>query len=244
MNSNDNFTKLEANVQDAVIAVDVQQCGWVTVYFIDEFLKDFGSSVFSCVVTNQWETLTYNFTIDKVRSTPTQSCSPPSLSLTSSVSIISPPPPTTSATPLPPSTANDGGKENSSVAIIAGATVVTGVVIFTVFLAICLLEIVRRRHKRKSKKMYQLPETDDSYSPEPNAGFPFPPQPSLIDTHVSTLQSLTLSSQQQYTHNGVPVSIQMAKVWHTLLVFHIHCMHCTFPPVYVRPRADSLVVSL
>ena len=242
---NNTVMKLEANVHSDVITVSVQQCGWVTVYFVDECLLEMlefeFSSVFTCVVSSLWETKTRNFTIASSRTKPTQNCavgelttesSVPSSSGEPSTSPISPglslranasdptgtsKPVALTSSPLPTPTIEEGGdgegKGDSPVAVIAGATVVAGLVIVAVVTVICALEIVRRRGKKSRsprQMMYQLPEINDSFAPEPTPRFP--PQPSLIDTHVNILQPLSLSSQHQFTHNGVLVSRQMAKV--------------------------------
>lgn len=124
-----------------------------------------------------------------------------------------------SSTPQPPPKEGD-----SSAAIIAGAAVVGGLVIIAVVTVICVLVIKRRRKKSRPKHMYKLPE-DNMFVPESNGGFP--PQPSLIDTHTSSLHpSGALSNTAQlFTHNGVPISRQLAKV--KSIRAYWTCIRCT-----------------
>lgn len=210
---------------------------------LDTAARLFNGSSFRCVVSNHWETLSINFTVagelsilkpcpkttsisaptssqDSKSSTANSSSLATSSSpaISSSLAPQSSPAatPTTvpapavmafqSSTPQPPP--KDG---NSSAGIIAGAAVVGGLVIFAVVTVICVVVIKCRRRKSRPRHMYKLPE-DNMFVQESNGGFP--PQPSLIDTHTSSLHpSGALSNTAQlFTHNGVPISQQLAKV--------------------------------
>lgn len=237
--SNDMSLEWDANNG---LNTDNEQCGWVTVHSVFQNVLDaaarlFNGSSFRCVVSNHWETLSINFTVagelsilkpcpkTTSISAPTSSQDSKSSTATSSSPAISSSlaprsspaaTPTTvpapavmafqSSTPQPPP--KDG---NSSAGIIAGAAVVGGLVIFVVVTVICVVVIKCRRRKSRPRHMYKLPE-DNMFVPESNGGFP--PQPSLIDTHTSSLHpSGALSNTAQlFTHNGVPISQQLAKV--------------------------------
>ena len=242
--TNNTVQRLEAESTNNVVALNVEQCGWVRVYFVDEFLvnvtkeAEYSGSFFSCTVSSPWESLSVNFTIHENRTTMPQVCqtppsslpvssefhSPASTSLThrdgvdlSTATTISQPIPTTSpfpvvfnfqtASPPPPS---NGGDNNFST-IIAGAVVVLLVVVILIVLGVFfVLVFVWRRRKTASRRMYKLPANDDSFAAEPNLV-----QPSFINFHITNDTHLLYNGNSvghQFTHNGVGVSRQMAKV--------------------------------
>lgn len=200
----------------------------------------FPDSSFRCVVSNHWETLSINFTVagelslltpcpkttsisaptssQQSKSSTTASSSLATSATSSSLAPRSSPAATPTTVPAPAvvvfqsSTPQPQPKEgDSSAAIIAGAAVVGGLVIFAVVTVVCVLVLKRRCRKSRPRHMYKLPE-DNMFVPESNGGFP--PQRSLIDTHTSSLHpSGALSNTAQlFTHNGVPISRQLAKV--------------------------------
>ena len=214
------------------VAVDVQQCDWITIYFVDELvLNETSGETFSCTVYSQWETRTRNFTFANVPTTQPQRCSvahdhtnPSPIIHSPSTSIIHSPsttiihspsttiihsPSTTIIhspfiTPTSPSNEDDG---NSLTLVIAGAGVVAVLVILAVLFVICSLGIVRRcRRGSQPRKMYALPED------APEADLEHSAQLSLIDSSINQHSNGFSHSLQQFTHNGVPVSRQMAKV--------------------------------
>ena len=256
--TNNTIQRLAAESTSNVIALNVEQCGWVRVYFVDEFLvnvtkeAEYSGSFFSCTVSSPWESLSVNFTIHENRTTMPQVCqTPPSsppvsssspvpsstsefhspastslphpdgvdLSVTATTSSQpSYPIPTTSppfpvvfnfqtASPPPPS----NGGDNTFPTIIAGAVVVLLVVVILIVLGVFfVLVFVWRRRKTASRRMYKLPANDDSFAAEPSLV-----QPSFINFHVTNdthLLSNGNSVGHQFTHNGVGVSRQMAKV--------------------------------
>ena len=55
----------------------MEQCGWITIYFVDDMDVEYlnsQNSTFNCVVTSQWDTLSRNFTIASHRKMEEQSC--------------------------------------------------------------------------------------------------------------------------------------------------------------------------
>ena len=128
-----------------------------------------------------------------------------------------------SSSPLPPFPSPTGSStSNSSVGVIAGAVVVAVLVVLVVVSGVVFALVNHRRRKKKfgPRKMYRLPENDNSFIHEPSNGFSM--HPSVIDSRVSPLHpSGTLSiTPQQISHNGVPISRQMAKVC-TCMYMHI-----------------------
>lgn len=84
---NGTVMRLEPDADNAVVALDEEQCEWVIIYSVDEYLvnvtleeENKGLS-FSCTVSSQWESLTRNFTIHENRTSQPQVC--PSLSVSS-----------------------------------------------------------------------------------------------------------------------------------------------------------------
>ena len=99
--------------------------------------------------------------------------------------------------------------KDSSVAIIAGAVVGAVVITLSVVTIIIVMEVKRRHRRNMPRRMYKLPDTNGTFNPGLTSGLHT--QLSLIDTHTN-LSDLLSNSSQQFTHNGVPVSRQMAKV--------------------------------
>ena len=218
---------LVASTNKCVVTLNEGQCKWVRAYLVDEVVlnvtKEYSSVLFSCSVSSPWETLTRNFTVHKNRTAVSQVCSTahtvssngPIPSLTSSPVLTSEPNLVVaafqSATPSLPPPTDDGGNNGSSIAIIVGAGVIVVVILIVagaIFVAVCLW----RRRKRARTEMYKLPDNDNSFATEPDPMFPA--QPSLIDSHSNSHshQLPNGHSVHQLTHNGVPVSRQMAKV--------------------------------
>lgn len=254
--------ELEPDPVDHTIAADVEQCGWITIYFFDVLvLEVFPGATFSCIVSSQWENMTRNFTFDSIQTTQPQSCPIPpvlpSTSIASSSSGIITGAITPTSSPIITSSNDNNGTSSTSTGIIAGTIIMVVLVIMIVLCTVCVLVIiVRRRHRRSPKKMYRLPDNNDSFAPDTNLGYP-----SLIETHTNQqFNGFSHSSIQQFSHNGVPVSRQMAKVcfgvsqttspylytyWYYILhiivqVLLVLCC-CT---VYFRPTAESMALPL
>ena len=146
-------------------------------------------------------------------STPTTLSSPPALP-SSAYDVVASPSLSLDAvvitssqffSPLP--TSFEG--RDSSVAIIAGAVVGAVVIILSVVTIITVMEVKRRHRRNLPRRMYKLPDTNGTFNPDLTSGLHT--QLSLIDTHAN-LSDLLSNPSQQITHNGVPVSRQMAKV--------------------------------
>ena len=259
--------RLEVNANNNVVAVNVEQCGWVRVYFIDEFLvnvtkeAEFSGSFFSCTVSSQWESLSIDFTVHEDRTTQPQMCQsypspqlavsptpshspegatndwstthslpqyPPHPTIlsqlsfqtaTTSVLTLNSMPTTSPPFPFvqtgsPTPSDNDRDKNELPIPIIAGGVVVLFVVtlivvgVIFIFLFVCW----RRRKRAAIRKMYKLPVNEDSFTTEQSLA-----QPSFISLHTHDAHQLSNghSVTHQFTHNGVQVSRQMAKVLNT-----------------------------
>lgn len=196
------------------VHVDKKQCNFTTELFISSGISE---TVFQCSVMSPWESLSVNFSISNRKVQP-QTClqeapasTEPLPSLTPQ--LLSSPLPTRSVTATATPQSSNGGPSKSPVGVIAGVTALVGIIILIV-VAVLVMVIVRCRSRSvKPRQMYKLPEiSESSFVTGPSEGLLMRPSPGGMQANSLGPPIPPPSMPPQLTHNGIPVSRQMAKV--------------------------------